>query len=82
MKAALGEDARGRVDDLRSATALAGIAPGRWQGDDIHADHSRGRLVGQDGRLSHAYASKAIVFCHGAVLNSIYWTIEFSGTPA
>ena len=45
--------------------------------------HSSVEVVGVVVILSVGQmAGKAIVFCHGDVLNSIYWTIEFFGTQA
>src|SRR5262245_55853717 len=40
------------------------------------------RVKAASGGVSHASAGKAIVFCHGGVLNSIYWIIEFFGTAS
>ena len=40
VKAALGEDAGGRIDDLRRAAALARAAAGRGKSQNVHPDYS------------------------------------------
>src|SRR6185312_1930633 len=40
VKAALGEDARGRIDDLRRAATLVRAAAGRGKSQNVHPDYS------------------------------------------
>ena len=73
VKAALGEDAGGRIDDLRRAAALAGAAPGRGQRENVHPiARSWPALGDREPVFGMPSPVEAIVFCHGGDLNSIY----------